>query len=85
MPFIVLIETVRALIRPLTLSVRLMANIVAGHLLLRLAGGRVGSFISFLPLFISQTALIGLELAVAGIQAYVFIVLVSLYAKEVFV
>jgi F0F1-type ATP synthase membrane subunit a len=62
-----------------------MANIVAGHLLLRLAGGRVGSFISFLPLFISQTALIGLELAVAGIQAYVFIVLVSLYAKEVFV
>ena len=85
MPFIVLIETVRALIRPLTLSVRLMANMVAGHLLLRLAGGRVDGFISFLPLFISQTALIGLEIAVAGIQAYVFIVLVSLYAKEVFV
>lgn len=82
-PFIVLIETVRALIRPLTLSVRLMANIVAGHLLLRLVGGGFEGLTSFLPLFISQAVLVVLELAVAVIQGYVFIVLITLYAKEV--
>lgn len=83
MPFIVVIETIRALIRPLTLSIRLIANIVAGHLLLSLTGGGVTRVLSFFPSFVSQTALVVLELAVAGIQAYVFIVLVVLYAKEV--
>ena len=37
-PVIVIIETVRNIIRPLTLSIRLAANIVAGHLLLTLLG-----------------------------------------------
>jgi F-type H+-transporting ATPase subunit a len=83
MPVIVLIETVRALIRPITLSVRLMANMVAGHLLLTLVGGAVSGWISIIPVLLSQTILIGLELAVALIQAYVFSVLVLLYAKEV--
>lgn len=82
-PFIVIIETISAVIRPLTLSIRLMANIVAGHLLLSLTGGGINSTLSFIPLFLSQTILIFLELAVAAIQAYVFIVLITLYAKEV--
>jgi F-type H+-transporting ATPase subunit a len=84
-PFIVLIESIRILIRPITLAIRLMANIVAGHLLLRLAGSGLNSLSRFLPLLISQTALTILEIAVACIQGYVFIVLVALYSKESYV
>lgn len=82
-PFIVVIEMLRGLIRPLTLSLRLSANILAGHLLLRLVGNG-GLFIS--PLvsiqYLSQTLLALLEMAVAVIQAYVFRVLVRLYFRE---
>ena len=83
-PFIVLIETVRNIIRPITLSVRLAANIIAGHLLLTLIRGQAPyiSSILFLPLFIGQSLLIILEMAVALIQAYVFTILRSLYAAE---
>ncbi len=84
-PLMVLIETIRILIRPITLAVRLMANMVAGHLLLRLAGGGFSGFAMFLPVLVSQTALYVLEMAVAGIQAYVFLVLLTLYLKEAYV
>jgi len=81
--FIVLIETIRIIIRPLTLSIRLAANIIAGHLLLRLLRG-----VNFIPLFflISFSPLVILrilELAVAIIQSYVFITLLSLYLNEI--
>ena len=84
MPFIVLIELVRNIIRPITLSVRLAANIIAGHLLLTLLGNQtVKRAIILFPLIImSQTLLILLECAVACIQAYVFSVLTTLYASE---
>jgi len=85
MPFIVCIETVRNLIRPITLSVRLAANIIAGHLLLTLLGNQGPNFLtSILPLLIiAQILLLTLEAAVAIIQAYVFTVLSVLYASEV--
>lgn len=85
MPFIVLIETVRNLIRPLTLAVRLAANIVAGHLLLTLLGtqGCGTSLIILLTIIASLTLLLTLETAVAIIQAYVFSVLRTLYFSEV--
>ena len=84
-PFIVLIETVRNLIRPGTLAVRLSANIIAGHLLLTLLGNIGPSFTTTtLPiLLILQILLLLLESAVAIIQAYVFAVLTVLYAREV--
>jgi F-type H+-transporting ATPase subunit a len=41
MPFIVIIEIIRNIIRPITLSVRLAANIIAGHLLLTLLGNQI--------------------------------------------
>lgn len=84
-PFIVLIETIRNVIRPGTLAVRLSANIIAGHLLLTLLGN-IGSHLSTstVPLLlILQILLILLESAVAIIQAYVFAVLTVLYAREV--
>lgn len=84
-PFIVLIETIRNLIRPGTLAVRLAANIVAGHLLLVLLGNQgpgINHSILSLLLF-AQILLLLLEAAVAVIQSYVFTVLSVLYSREV--
>lgn len=83
--FIVLIESIRRLIRPLTLSIRLAANIIAGHLLLALMRGaiRVLSPISMVLVVLLQILLILLEAAVAIIQAYVITVLSALYIREV--
>lgn len=84
-PFIVCIETIRNIIRPGTLAVRLSANIIAGHLLLTLLGntGPQISYIIINLLIISQIALLILESAVAIIQSYVFAVLRTLYSREV--
>lgn len=84
-PFIVCIETVRNVIRPGTLAIRLAANMIAGHLLLTLLGN-TGSKLRFLLinfLLITQFALLLLEAAVAIIQSYVFAVLRTLYSREV--
>lgn len=84
-PFIVCIETIRNIIRPGTLAVRLTANIIAGHLLLTLLGntGPSISYILITFLLIGQIALLVLESAVAIIQSYVFAVLRTLYSREV--
>jgi len=84
MPVIVIIETVRNIIRPLTLSIRLAANIVAGHLLLTLLGsqGPLLSLFSLSLLMIGLFLLLLLEVAVACIQSYVFTILSSLYLNE---
>ena len=85
MPFIVIIETIRNIIRPITLSVRLAANLTAGHLLLILLGESMvnSRILIILTVTIAQFALITLEAAVAVIQAYVFATLSTLYASEV--
>ena len=84
-PFIVCIETIRNVIRPGTLAVRLTANIIAGHLLLTLIGNTGNSLSYFLLSFliIRQIALLILESAVAIIQSYVFAVLSTLYSREI--
>lgn len=84
-PFIVCIETIRNIIRPGTLAVRLTANIIAGHLLLTLIGntGNNLSLILLNFLIIGQIALLVLESAVAIIQSYVFAILSTLYSSEV--
>jgi len=76
--FIVFIERLRNLIRPITLRVRLTANITAGHLLLILAS----SILSFLPSFLSQVSLFCLELVVSLVQAFVFTLLIVIYVRE---
>jgi len=83
-PVIVIIETVSNIIRPGTLSIRLAANIVAGHLLLTLLGSQGPSRrgVVILGLMVSLILLLCLELAVACIQAYVFTILRSLYLNE---
>nr|ULR86978.1 ATP synthase F0 subunit 6 [Macquartia sp. 3 HNL-2022a] len=85
MPFMVCIETISNLIRPGTLSVRLTANMIAGHLLLTLLGNTGPSMPSIMLslLIFTQIALLVLESAVAMIQSYVFAVLSTLYSSEV--
>jgi F-type H+-transporting ATPase subunit a len=84
-PFIVIIETIRNLIRPGTLAVRLTANIIAGHLLLTLLGNNGPSIRHTLLtiLITAQILLLILEAAVAIIQSYVFAILRTLYSREV--
>lgn len=81
-PLIVLIELVRNLIRPITLSVRLAANIVAGHLLITLVNR--GGLNCFILLFIigGGVTLFFLEVAVAFIQGYVISTLRIIYTAE---
>nr|WRM53942.1 ATP synthase F0 subunit 6 [Flavicorniculum planiforceps] len=85
MPFMVCIETISNIIRPMTLAVRLTANMIAGHLLLTLLGntGPSMSMMMLSVLIIIQIALLVLESAVAIIQSYVFAVLSTLYSSEV--
>lgn len=84
-PFIVIIESIRLLIRPITLSIRLTANIIAGHLLLSLLGssGQLISRIIILNIILfSQILLFILEISVSIIQAYVFSILSTLYRRD---
>lgn len=84
-PFMVCIETIRNIIRPGTLAVRLTANIIAGHLLITLLGNTGPTIPSLIItlLITVQILLLLLESAVSIIQSYVFAVLSTLYSREV--
>nr|NP_007528.1 ATP synthase F0 subunit 6 [Rhea americana]CAA76506.1 adenine triphosphatase subunit 6 [Rhea americana] len=86
-PALILIETTSLLIRPLALGVRLTANLTAGHLLIQLISTATLALLPILPSISILTATILLlltilEVAVAMIQAYVFVLLLSLYLQE---
>nr|YP_009113893.1 ATP synthase F0 subunit 6 [Gastrocopta cristata]AGC52858.1 ATP synthase F0 subunit 6 [Gastrocopta cristata] len=84
-PFLVLIETVSILIRPITLTVRLVANISAGHIILGLIANVLASTLSFIPFSLAASVMIFyylFEMFVSFIQAYIFTLLISLYMAE---
>nr|AAR86212.1 ATP synthase 6 [Basileuterus flaveolus]ADO22869.1 ATP synthase F0 subunit 6 [Basileuterus flaveolus] len=86
-PALILIETTSLLIRPLALGVRLTANLTAGHLLIQLISTATTALFSTMPMvslltFLVLLLLTILEVAVAMIQAYVFVLLLSLYLQE---
>nr|YP_009922628.1 ATP synthase F0 subunit 6 [Pagodroma nivea]QNA49796.1 ATP synthase F0 subunit 6 [Pagodroma nivea] len=86
-PALILIETTSLLIRPLALGVRLTANLTAGHLLIQLISTATTALLPIMPTVSILTALVLflltiLEVAVAMIQAYVFVLLLSLYLQE---
>nr|UMB50496.1 ATP synthase F0 subunit 6 [Euchilichthys sp. 'Kinsuka'] len=86
-PILIIIETISLFIRPLALGVRLTANLTAGHLLIQLISTAT---ITLMPMMTTVAALTAillvlltlLEVAVAVIQAYVFVLLLSLYLQE---
>jgi F-type H+-transporting ATPase subunit a len=83
LPLVVPIEIISYFIRPLSLSIRLFANMMAGHMMLKVMGGFVvmlGAF-GFVPL-VAMVALTALELLVAALQAYVFAILSCLYLND---
>ena len=83
-PLLVPIEIISYLSRPVSLSVRLFANMLAGHTLLKVFAGFVislGIVGGWLPLTF-VVALTGLELLIAFLQAYVFTILTCLYIND---
>nr|QFG38784.1 ATP synthase F0 subunit 6 [Glaphyrina caudata] len=87
-PFLVIIETVSIMVRPITLSVRLTANMSAGHIVLTLIGTYLTSSI-FMSSFFSMFLLLSIqifytlfEFGIGLIQAYIFCLLITLYSDE---
>nr|ATL58809.1 ATP synthase F0 subunit 6 [Stephanitis chinensis] len=81
MPFMVMIEMISNIIRPISLSVRLTANMITGHLLMTLLETSIQ--LKNLPILVIQMFLMTFETAVALIQSYVFMMLMTLYISEV--
>jgi F-type H+-transporting ATPase subunit a len=91
LPLLVPIEIISYLSRPVSLSVRLFANMTAGHVMWEVFAGlhaaahrelrHLGVFASVVPLGLN-VALVALELLVAGLQAYVFAILTCLYLHD---
>lgn len=90
LPFLVAVEFISYVIRPFSLSIRLFANMMAGHSLLKIIGGfsysmfgmgGIMTLIGILPVLI-LCVLVGLELAIACIQAYVFTLLLCSYLND---
>nr|YP_009672807.1 ATP synthase F0 subunit 6 [Lovettia sealii]QDE53115.1 ATPase subunit 6 [Lovettia sealii] len=86
-PVLIIIETISLFIRPLALGVRLTANLTAGHLLIQLIATAAFVLMPLMPAVAIVTTLVLflltlLEVAVAMIQAYVFVLLLSLYLQE---
>nr|YP_010270218.1 ATP synthase F0 subunit 6 [Glyptocephalus stelleri]YP_010485753.1 ATP synthase F0 subunit 6 [Microstomus achne]QHI42925.1 ATP synthase F0 subunit 6 [Microstomus kitt]QNM99914.1 ATP synthase F0 subunit 6 [Glyptocephalus cynoglossus]WMN13931.1 ATP synthase F0 subunit 6 [Glyptocephalus zachirus]UJY97136.1 ATP synthase F0 subunit 6 [Glyptocephalus stelleri]UVW81899.1 ATP synthase F0 subunit 6 [Microstomus achne] len=86
-PVLIIIETISLFIRPLALGVRLTANLTAGHLLIQLIATAAFVLLPLMPVVAILTTVVLflltlLEVAVAMIQAYVFVLLLSLYLQE---
>nr|ACN11722.1 ATP synthase subunit 6 [Plicofollis layardi] len=86
-PVLIIIETISLFIRPLALGVRLTANLTAGHLLIQLISTATITLLPLMTTVAMFTAILLvlltlLEIAVAFIQAYVFVLLLSLYLQE---
>lgn len=91
MPLMIPIEVISYLSRPITLSIRLAANMTAGHLLLKVVAGFIVKQMASIGvaavmggglLFIAVVGLIGFEIFVAILQAYIFTVLTCVYLHD---
>nr|YP_009407587.1 ATP synthase F0 subunit 6 [Modiolus philippinarum]ASB29971.1 ATP synthase F0 subunit 6 [Modiolus philippinarum] len=95
-PFLMLVELVAVCLRPLTLGLRLMINLIAGHMIICMLGqvniflfllcSKSNSFVSSVALLLCSmsgtTTLFVVELAVGCLQSYIFCVLLSLYSDD---
>jgi ATP synthase subunit 6 len=86
-PFLVVIEVISYLIRPFSLAIRLFANMLAGHTLLHILAAFVfyvskQSYLVMIFPFLFLFAITLLEIGIAFIQAYVFIILICIYLND---
>lgn len=93
LPFVVPIEMISYLARPLSLAIRLFANMLAGHAMMKIFAAFAGSLASlgvagswagiFTPIpILGDTILMGLEFVIALIQAYIFSILTCIYLND---
>jgi ATP synthase subunit 6 len=86
-PFLIVVEIISYFSRPFSLGIRLFANMMAGHTLLAILANftfvisKKNFIISLIPFFLI-VAIVGLEAMIAGLQAYVFTVLVCIYLND---
>lgn len=90
-PILVFVEVISYLFRPITLGFRIFANIFAGHVMLKLFGdfsvmlveefGNLGVLVAFFPVVV-MIVLVGVEIAVAVIQSYIFMLITAVYLKD---
>jgi F-type H+-transporting ATPase subunit a len=82
-PFLALLEIISYFVRPLSHSIRLGGNLLAGHAVIKVFAGLAGAMGVFSVLPIGAiVAVYGLELLVAGVQAYVFTILTCVYLRD---
>ncbi|MEO0343812.1 MAG: F0F1 ATP synthase subunit A [Pseudomonadota bacterium] len=82
-PVLAVIEVISYFVRPVSHSIRLAGNIMAGHAVLKVFAGFAGGLgIVFAVPVLAITAIYGLEVLVAAIQAYVFTILTCVYLKD---
>lgn len=89
-PLMFVLEVMSFCVRPFSLSIRLFANMMAGHIMLKVFAGMAvmlmaagGATMILLPLpILLNVALIGFEFFVAGLQAYIFAILASVYLHD---
>lgn len=83
LPLITLIELISYLTRPISLSVRLFANMLAGHTMLKVFSGfAIMMGVAGVAPFLFMIAFMGLEVLVAFLQAYVFAILTCIYLND---
>ena len=87
LPLLTCVEFLSFCLRPISLGVRLFANMLAGHILLHiLAGACVYLMTKFILLAIPAFSIIGaigvLELGIGFLQAYIFVILLAIYVKD---
>lgn len=83
-PFLILLELISYLVRPITLSLRLFLNMMAGHVILKVFAGfsvMVGVYFGLLPALFN-VIFVGFEFFVAGLQAYIFTILICIYLND---
>ena len=87
-PFLVVVEIISFIARLFSLAIRLFANIMSGHTLLKILAGfgwilliKLASLLGFVPVIV-VFVITGLEIVIAFLQAYVFTVLSAIYLNE---
>ena len=82
-PVLAIIELISYFVRPVSHSIRLAGNVMAGHAVLKVFAGFAGALglFAFVPVF-AVTAIYALEVLVSFIQAYVFTILTCVYLKD---